>query len=366
MRSHARFNRRLAKKYDDWMVAMHYQPHTQATYRRIIRLFIDFLGNRSITGVTQLEIREYIVHVSRQGRTLGTTYSYLTVLRVFYDFLSLGGVVAYAAPRLIRLRSPQKKGRRVLSEAEVKRLIEATQTLRERGFVEFLYGTGCRLCEATHLRVEDLNLDEATARVMGKGGKPRVILLTKTCAEALRTYLGDRTDGFVFQQDRPVANGSLTNYKDYWIAHWTDYTGPGPRYPRNRKFLGRTDSVSPDTARQSFDDLLSKAVIIPPRPDCPLSNLAVQTFLRRVGERAGLRRVTPHMLRRSFASHLYDHGASIEVIQRLLGHAFLQTTLLYTRHSTGRLTKTFERCHPRGRMHDPATQLRQTGAEVEN
>src|SRR5579863_5599739 len=300
MLSHARFNRRLAKKYDDWMVAMHYQPHTQATYGRIIRLFIDFLGKRSITSVTQVEIREYMVHVSRQGRTLGTTYSYLTVLRVFYDFLSLGGVVAYAAPRLIKLRSPRKKGRRVLSESEMKRLIEATQTLRERGFVEFLYGTGARLCEATHLGVEDLNLDDRTARVTGKGGKPRVILLTKTCAAALREYLGGRTKGLVFQQDRPGSNGSLTNEKGYWIARWTDYAGQGPRYPRNRKFLGRTDSVSPETAKQRFNDLLSKAVSIPPRPDRPLSNLAVQSLLRRVGERAGLRRVTPHMLRRSF------------------------------------------------------------------
>jgi site-specific recombinase XerD len=108
--------------------------------------------------------------------------------------------------------------------------------------------------------------------------------------------------------------------------------------------------MSREVAKQKFDKLLEGVNLVCPAIDRPLSNTGVRMILREVGERAGLKNVGAHMLRRSFATHLYDHGAGLEVIQALLGHVYLQTTLQYTRLSTGRLLKTFEKCHPRGRM----------------
>jgi hypothetical protein len=114
--------------------------------------------------------------------------------------------------------------------------------------------------------------------------------------------------------------------------------------------FGRIDLVPYDSAKSELSRRLDEAALARPEIDRPLSKMALETLLLKVGERAGLRNVGPHMLRRSFATHLHDHGASLEAIQKLLGHTHITTTARYTRLSTGRLAKTFERCHPRMRM----------------
>ena len=137
-------------------------------------------------------------------------YRSLGVLRLFYDFLNLGGVVSYVAPRFVKLRRPWWNSLAPLNESQVQRLISAARTVRERALVGFFYATGCRLNEARGLKVEDLDLDARTARVVGKFGKARLVLLTKNAARALRGYIRDRESGFVFRQERPVPTGCLT------------------------------------------------------------------------------------------------------------------------------------------------------------
>ena len=106
MHSYARFNRGLAKQYDQWMVAMHYAKSTQHIYRKVLLMFIKFLGPKSLASVSHGNIRKFIAQTSADGATLGTAYRELGVLRLFYDFLNLGGVVSYVAPRFVRLRRP--------------------------------------------------------------------------------------------------------------------------------------------------------------------------------------------------------------------------------------------------------------------
>jgi site-specific recombinase XerD len=356
MRSHTAFNRKLEKRYHAWMVAMHYAPDTQSMYRRSLSKFIRFLGDRSVVSVTHWDIREFIAHVSEGGASLDATYRHLSVIRLFYDFLNLGGLVSYVAARLVKLRRPRKNAGPFLSESQVERLLAATQTQRERAVVEFFYGTGCRLSEVTHLKVEDIDLTARTARVLGKFGKVRVVLLTKGAVEALQAYIGVRKVGFVFQQDMPMQKGCVAKRGNYWVGLWVDYSEPGPPYPRRVQNLGRSDLVPYETAKKNFDEHLDARKLVRPENNRPLSKMAVQTMLGHIGERAGLRNVGPHMIRRSFATHLYDHGASLEVIQALLGHTYLQTTARYTRLSTGRLVKSFERCHPREKLHGRVSQ----------
>src|SRR5579862_9305768 len=144
MRSSAYHNRQLAKRYDDWMTALHYAQNTKIYYRKVLGKFNQFLGKRPTTSVTHVEIREFLTQISNYGATLATTYRYLGVLRRFYDFLNLGGVVSYVPPRLVRMPRVQKTDLPWLTEAQVKRLIEATRTKRERALLEFVYSTGCR------------------------------------------------------------------------------------------------------------------------------------------------------------------------------------------------------------------------------
>lgn len=352
MRNFAQYNLLLLKKYEQWMVAMHYVKHTQDHYRKALREFVKFLGEKSAATVTHWDIRDFIVRISEDGASLDKTYRYLGVVRLFYDFLNLGGVVSYVAPRLVRLRRPLENGGPFLTESQVQRLIAATRTLRERALIELFYGTGCRLAEARHLKVEDIDLIGRTARITGKFGKVRNALLTKNAVEALRTYIGDRPSGFVFQKDMPIQKGSLGKKEDYWVGQWINYGSAGPPYRRESQSLGRVDVVPYEEARERFRKTLGNVNLVRPQSSGPLSRMAVQVMLEHIGERAGLKNVGPHMLRRSFATHLLDHGASLDVIQALMGHVYLQTTVRYTRLSTGRLVKTFERCHPRGKMNE--------------
>lgn len=341
-------NRKLAKRYDDWMVALHYMANTRYFAQRVLRAFIKFLGERPMASVTHVEIRNFLTHLSAYGATLETTYRHLGVLRRFYDFLSLGGVVSYVPPRLVRMKHLKRTVLPVLSEREVKRLLAATRTKRERALVEFIYGTGCRLRESTHLRVEDINFENRTARVHGKFGKDRIVFLPVRTIGSLRTYLAGRTTGYVFQEDRPEQNASLSIQEGSWIAHWVNYGRkvPSGTYASCRATLGRVYSMSPRVAHAKFRELLAGVKLERRIPNRPLHNATVLYLLNKIGHRAGLKYVGVHTLRRCFATHLYDRGAPIEIIQALLGHVYLGTTLSYTRLSRRHLAEAIKESHP--------------------
>lgn len=332
------------------MIAMHYASSTRHHYMRTIRLFSEFLRDKSIASVNHVEIRQFIIHVAQEGASPQGTYLHLNVLRQFYDFLHLGGIVSYVAPRLVKLRRPGTNPPPILTEKQVQKLIDATQTLRERAIVEIFYGTGCRLKEVTHLKVEDIDFEGRTARVTGKGSKVRVVLLTEDAIRAVIAYLDGRVSGYIFREDRPTPRGCLVSGTGYWIGIWQPYGKRGRKCGRRRKCFGSTNLVSYEIARMKFDRVLAGVNLIRPDPNRPLSNVGASTILGKIGARAGLKSVSAHMLRRSFATHLSDHGAGIEIIQALLGHVYLQTTARYTRLSSGRLVKTFNECHPRGKM----------------
>jgi len=115
MRSYVAFNRRLAKQYEVWMVAMHYAQQTQWIYKRTLRRFLEFVGKKSVANVKHTDIRRYIASASEDGATLDSVYRDLGILRQLYDFLNLGGVVHYVAPRFVRLRRPWRGSPRPLA-----------------------------------------------------------------------------------------------------------------------------------------------------------------------------------------------------------------------------------------------------------
>jgi integrase/recombinase XerC len=341
-------NRQLARRYDDWMTALHYRGHTKTYHRLVVERFNQFLRKRSITAVTHVEIRQFLTHISEYGATLNTTYRYLGVLRRFYDFLNLGGVVSYVPPRLVRMKGVKRIDLPFLTETQVKRLIAATQTKRERALLEFIYSTGCRMRETARLKVEDVDFESRSIRVHGKFGKTRIAFLTPSASAALRAYVQDRKKGYIFQEDRPPQNASISLIDGCWVATWVDY---GKRFPcgkftKRRVPLGRTDCVSYENASEKLRVLLVDVNLARPQPDRPLSSPALQHILDKVRLRVGFKRVGIHILRRSFATHLYDHGVNIEIIQKLLGHVYLGTTLAYTRLSTAHMARAIDQHHP--------------------
>jgi site-specific recombinase XerD len=354
MRSFAYHNRQLARRYDEWMTALHFAETTKIYYRKVLGRFNLFLGKRSITVVTHVDIRQYLAHIAHYGGTLETTYRHLGVLRRFYDFLNMGGIVSYVPPRLIRMKSVKKLDLPWLTEPQVKRLIAATRTKREKALLEFIYSTGCRVREAARLRVEDVDFENRSVRVLGKFGKTRVAFLTPSASGALRAYIQDRKNGNVFQEDRPTQSAALSATDGYWVARWIDYGKrlPCGSYSKKRARLGRVDCVPYQSAVVKLGVLLASVNLTRPLPERTLTNGAIQCILDKVGLRAGIKRVGIHMLRRSFATHLYDHGVTVEIIQKLLGHVYLGTTLAYTRLSNAHMARAIDLNHPLAGSHE--------------
>ncbi len=354
MRSFAYHNRKLAKRYDDWMTALHYAPNTKKYYRKVLGRFNQFLGKRSTTAVTHVEVREFLTHISECGATLQTNYRYLGVLRRFYDFLNLGGLVSYVAPRMVRMKAVKRLDLPWLTETQVNRLIAATQTKRERALLEFAYSTGCRMRETAQLKVEDINFESRSVRILGKFGKTRIAFLTPSASRTLRAYVLNRKRGYVFQEDIDLQKANISVNDGCWVARWVDYGKrfPSGRFTKRRVNLGRIDCVSYQSANDKMRVLLQGVNLTRPKRDRPLSSPAFLYILKKVGLRAGLKNVGIHMIRRSFATHLYDHGVNIEIIQKLLGHVYLGTTLAYTRLNTAHMAKAIEWNHPLAGSHE--------------
>ena len=187
----------------------------------------------------------------------------------------------------------------MLSPAETERLIDAAtgttpRTLRDRALVELLYGAGLRVSEAVGLEKGAVDLDDRIVRVNGKGGKERLVPLGRPAAEALRRYLA----------------------------------------------LGR-----PHLDRRYRPELFLNA------RGGPLTRAGAFLILRRLAERAGLepKRVHPHLLRHSFATHLLEGGADLRSVQEMLGHADLGTTERYTHVSDRRRREVYFQAHPHAR-----------------
>jgi site-specific recombinase XerD len=348
MRSKVQFNLELAKRYDSWMVAQQYTDITRHIYGRIVQAYCKFLGQRSATTATHFDIREFLAGLANRHQSFSSIQRTLIVLRMFYDFLNLGGLVGYAPPRFVRLRHKQRRLPRLLKEEEVLRLIQACKTPREKAIVEFIYGTGCRVSEAASVRLKDVEFEACKARLLGKAGKVRYVLFGPHAEQALREYVGNRSAGYLFEDDYRRQKGFVRACGREWIGVWVDYNLPGPKHRETRKYLGVRSKMSYMEARRKLRKFTRHACLIRTKSGKPLSTATFRKIVLRAGYRAGLEDVSPKQLRHSFATHLLDHGADLRVVQELLGHARIQTTEIYTHVSTTRMESTYERCHPRG------------------
>lgn len=353
MRSYARFNRGLVCQYQKWMVAMHYARVTKTIYLKALLLYINFIGKRSLARADHGDIRLFLAQESENGATLATVYRYLGILRQFYDFLNLGGVVDYVAPRFVRLRVPWHGRGNSLTEAQVQRLISVTKSLRERALIEFFYSTGCRLNEARHAKIEHLDFVARQARVRGKLGKVRMVLLAESATAALRAYIGNRESGYVFEADYKTQKGHFSAHHGKWTSKWQCTRKEDLKRVQKSKILGATARLTYEEAKQKHEALMATLDLSLPKRSQPLSKMALQQIVANIGTRARIIHVTPHTLRRTFATHLHENGASLEVIRALLGHVWVQTTLKYARIGPDGLSRSFEKCHPLGNHYEP-------------
>ena len=353
-RSFAKYNRRLTEQYAKWMMAMHYATTTRRIYLKVLERYLEFMGEKAVTAASHMDIRFFIARESEDGATLNCVYRYLGTLRQFYDFLNLGGLVSYVAPRFVRMRVPWHGRPGTLTEDQIRKVIAATRTLRERALVEFFYSTGCRLSEALLVKIEDIDLTTRSARVRGKLGKVRLVLLAESAANAVRDYIDQRTSGFVFIDDYGPPKGHFSVHDNQWISRWRSHERRTHRWIYKGKVLGSAARMSHAEAKHKHEAMMARVNSSRPKRTRPLCKVTVQHLIKDIARRAGVKNVSPHTFRRTFATHLHEHGASLAVIRALMGHVWVQTTMKYAQIGPDGLTKAFEKCHPLGNRHDNA------------
>jgi integrase/recombinase XerD len=304
-----------------------------------------FLGSQSVRSVTHLDVRRYLIEVMKRDLSNAGPNRHLWALRRFFDFLYLGGVVDCVAPRFVRGRALMRGIPRTLGENEVKKLIAAMESTRDRAIVEVLYATGCRIGELANIKVEDIDFQRRRIHITGKG-KQRTVLFGDHAKRSLERLLGPRTTGYVFE-DTYNQKGSVGWNGSGWVGYWRDYQDPNYIKHRTGIYLGGKN-MNGKEALAKFRRLVPASRMERPAKNRPLCTAAVSRVIQKGALKAKLGRVTAHMIRHSFATHLLDHGADIRLIQDLLGHSSLVTTQAYTKVSKRNLAATYSRCHPRG------------------
>ena len=276
-------------------------PHTVDNYLRDLRHAVGFLGARSVAGpgqVTRQQLREFVFALKDLGLSPATIRRHVSTLKTYYGFLLGEGLVTEDPSD--RLESP-KRGRKlpsVLSVAEVVALLAAPRledplAWRDRALLELGYGGGLRVTEICDLRLEDLMAGDQLLRVIGKGNKQRLVPIGRKTIAAVAVYLNSI---------RPTLDRGKT---------------------RGRLILNARGQ--------------------------PLSRVGAWGIVKKAALLAGTtKRVTPHTLRHSFATHLLEGGADLRAVQEMLGHADLSTTQIYTHVDREYLRTVHRQFHPRG------------------
>lgn len=339
-------NAELLSFFVEWLVAQRYARTTREAYGRVALRFCRFLGDQHLQFVTHLDVRRFLIEVMKRDLSTEGCNRHLWALRRFFDFLYLGGVVDSVAPRFVRGRRTMQRIPRTLSESEIKRLLNATEIIRDRAMLELLYATGCRVGELTKMAVEDVDFDRRRIHVTGKG-KQRTVLFGRPAAKALSRYIAGRTTGPLFLPAPRQQRGYVGWNGRGWVGYWKDHQSMEPPQRRISVYLGGKKMTHAE-AQAKFRRLVPQSRLLQPVNERSLCVAAIARVIDKAALRAKLGRVSTHMIRHSFATHLLDHGADIRLIQELLGHSSLQTTQAYTRVSKRATASAYRKCHPRG------------------
>ena len=270
-----------------------YSIHTVDNYSRDIRQYLDF--SKGSIEPDPKKIRDYLGWLASKKYDRTSVVRKVAAVRNFFKYLLKMKKVSSNPFAYILTPKDEKRLPSALTETETAALLDGIDTiefysLRDRVILELLYSTGIRVHEVTTLDVSDVDFVNEEIKVLGKGGKERIVPTGGKAMELLRGYIkrlkGESVTGILFINQR---KGRLT--------------------PR-----------------------------------------AIELMIRKYAVKAGIdKKVTPHTLRHSFATHLLDRGADLRSVQELLGHANLSTTQIYTHLSINKLKKEYDKAHPRAK-----------------
>lgn len=277
--------------------------NTLAGYKSDLQLFARSLVGRGTTlsTATEATINDYLAHLhAREGSIKAASQRRLMVsLKRFYRWLLDQGKIQADPLRNIEKPKAIQRFPKTLAEKQVSDLLDAPDTstalgMRDRAMLEMLYATGLRVSELIGLRLFELSLNDNVVRVVGKGSKERLVPLGEVAADWLARYLrearGELLGGHVSDAIFVTTRGTAMTRQMFWV------------------------------------------------------------LIKKYALHAGIsqQRISPHVLRHAFATHLLNHGADLRVVQMLLGHADISTTQIYTHVARERLKQLHQQHHPRG------------------
>jgi integrase/recombinase XerD len=292
----------LLERFQDFLsLEQGASPRTNEAYGRDLARFASFAlskGARAPTDVSARGLREYVYHLKDLGLAPASIRRNVSAVRTYFRFLlGVGHVTRDPSERL----DTPKRWRtlpEVMSVEEIGRLLAAPTlddplAFRDRAMLELAYGAGLRVSEWISLAVRDVLFEEQLVRVFGKGSKERVVPIGRSAIGAVAVYLRELR----------------------------------PRLERGG----------------------GKGVLFLNARGTPMTRMGAWTILRKYVERAGIaKRVSPHTLRHSFATHLLEGGADLRAVQEMLGHADISTTEIYTHVDREYLRGVHRQYHPRG------------------
>jgi integrase/recombinase XerC len=320
-------------------------PNTIASFGFAIRDFLQFTLGLDVLQVTHHDIREWLHWLYVQKFDPRTISSRRAALASFFVFLQKTDTVKESPLRFIASPKFRRRLPRTLTVEEVEKLIDATETPRDRALVETMYATGCRIAEIVGMRVEDIC--DRVVRVIGKGDKERIVMLGGRAIESLQTYLQGRTRGPLFVAEPARQQGGVTRDQyGVWWGQWRETDATGKRVMRSVR-LGDYELRTKQDAMEALGVHVPPAQVQPPTK--PINAHSIRLILDAAARRAGIAHVNPHALRHSFATHMLENGADLRTIQELLGHVSITSTQIYTHLNFRHLERTVDQFHPHGR-----------------
>jgi len=272
--------------------------NTIEAYSRDLRGLADFIKNKGIS-LKQINIdilTEYINHLSKRlsRRSLARSIS---AIRTFFKFLILEGIIHENPARFLEVPKISKTLPGILNEHEIELLLNQPSSstpigLRDKAMIELLYATGVRVSELVNLKLSDIDLNVGYIKVRGKGSKERFVPIGEKAISVLKEYI--------------------------------------------------------DKARAKFDKKKGSPYLFLNNRGKPFSRQGFWKILKAYARKAGVKkRITPHIIRHSFATHLLKNGADLRSVQMMLGHSDISTTQIYTHIDRSYLKEVYNRCHPR-------------------
>lgn len=274
-----------------------YSENTVQSYRDNLKHFKEFFFNKKLENIEEEDIEKYLKYLYNQSFEARTISHNISSLRSFYKYLLTFKNIKHNPLENIEMPKLRKSLPKVLSYEEVNKLldidIKTYYDYRNKAMLELMYASGLRVSELVNLKIHDLNFENNTVRVFGKGSKERIVPISDYATHYVNLYL---VRAYAW-----LAKGKITDYL----------------------FLNNHGSR---ITRQAFFKILKQLA----------QDKKIETSF------------SPHTLRHSFATHLLQGGADLRSIQELLGHASISTTQIYTSVSNEFIDSNYHKYHPHG------------------